>query len=197
MPVQHHSPGQDRAAQPSSLHAAMARVIGRWTEGKEDCPTPVPNLGLFRREAPAPACACLVQPSVVLVVQGAKQMLVGGHAYAYDREHFLITSLDLPASSQVIEASPDKPCMGLVLKLDLRVMAELIAQGSLPSPNDRAVDTGMGIGTITAPMLEPFKRLLDLLDEPGAIDVLAPLIQRELHYRLLMSDQADRKSTRL
>ena len=188
----HHSPAKGRTGQPGSLHAGMTSLIGRWTEGLEDCSTPVPNLGLFRRETPTQPCACLVEPSVVLVVQGAKQMLIGEHAYAYDSEHFLITSLDLPASSQVIEASQDRPCLGLVLKLDLRVMAELIAQGSLPSPNGRAVDTGMGIGTITPQMLEPFSRLLELLDEPGAIEILAPLIQREIHYRLLMSDQAPR-----
>lgn len=190
--LRHHSPDQDRTGQPGALHAAMARLIGRWTEGQEDCSTPVPNLGLFRRETPTEPCACLVESSVVLVVQGVKQMVVGGHAYEYDSDRFVITSLDLPASSQVIEASLDKPCLGLVLKLDLRVMAELIAQGNLPAPADPSVNCGIGLGTITPLMLEPLKRLLDLLDEPGAIEVLAPLIQREIHYRLLMSDQAAR-----
>ena len=191
MPSQ-HTMRQHDAAHLDVLHGAMTQVIGRWTEGQEDCSTPVANLGLFRRQVPTQPCACLVEPSVVLVSQGAKQMLVGGHAYAYDLEHFLITSLDLPAASQVIEAHPDKPCLGLVLKLDLRILAELIAQGALPSPDTRAVDTGIGIGAITPQLLEPFKRLLDLLDEPGAIEVLAPLIQREIHYRLLLSDQAAR-----
>ncbi len=191
MPSQDHI-RQHRITPLSALHAALARIIGRWSEGTEDCSTPIPNLTFFRREAPTKPCVCLVEPSVVLVVQGAKQMLMGGEAYTYDTGRFLITSLDLPASSQVVVASTNQPCLGLVLKLDLRVMAELIAQGGLPPPRDRSTDKGMGIGAVTPVMLEPFKRLLDLLDEPDAIAVLAPLIQREIHYRLLMSDQAAR-----
>lgn len=174
------------------MHERLADVIGRWTVGKEDCSTSIPNLAFFRREAPTQPCTCLVEPSIVLVVQGAKQLLIGNHAYAYDTERFLITSLDLPARSQVLEASPDQPCLGLVLRLDLRVMAELIAQSGLPLPRDRASEGGAALGTITPALLEPFGRLLALLDDPGTIAVLAPLIQREIHYRLLTGDLAGR-----
>ncbi|MFV0662799.1 AraC family transcriptional regulator [Denitromonas sp.] len=182
----------EHITQIDALHAALAPTIDRWTVGVEDRATPIPGLAFFRREVPTEACICLIEPSVVLVVQGAKQMWMGGVAYAYDKARFLITSLDLPASSQVLEASTDAPCLGLVLKLDLRMMAELIAHGGLPPPRERSDDKGMGIGTITPPLLEPFTRLLNLLDEPDAIATLAPLIQREIHYRLLMSDQAPR-----
>lgn len=175
-----------------NLQERAARSIARWTEGKRDCPTSIPDLLFFRREAPTQPDVCLVEPSVLLVVQGAKQMLFGGEAYVYDVDRFLITSLDLPANSQVTVASPDKPCLGLLLKLDLGVLAELIAQGGLPLPEKQSGDRGMGIGALTPHIMEPFKRLLDLLDEPRAIAVLAPLIQREIHYRLLMSEQAAR-----
>lgn len=190
-------PTQDQIGRPhggllGAMHEGLADVIGRWTVGKEDCSTPIPNLAFFRREARTDPCACLVEPSVVLVVQGAKQLLIGDHAYAYDTGRFLITSLDLPASSQVLEAGSDKPCLGLVLRLDLRVMAELITQLSVPPPRDRATGGSAALGTITPALLEPFSRLLALLNEPGATAVLAPLIQREIHYRLLMSDQAAR-----
>lgn len=175
-----------------AMHKGLADVIGRWTVGKEDCPTSIPNLAFFRREAPTQPCACLVESSIILVVQGAKQLLIGDRAYAYDTERFLITALDLPASSQVLEASPDQPCLGLMLKLDLRVIVELIGQSGLPPPRDRATGGSAALGTITPALLEPFSRLLALLDESGAIAVLAPLIQREIHYRLLMSDRAAR-----
>lgn len=148
-----------------------------------------PSSGAKRPPSPG---ACLVEPRIVLVVQGAKQLLIGDRAYAYNTERFLITSLDLPASSQVLEASPDQPCLGLVLGLDLRVMAELIAQSGLPPPRDRATGGSAALGTITPALLEPISRLLALLDEPGAIAVLAPLIEREIHYRLLISDLAAR-----
>ncbi|SBZ53851.1 AraC family transcriptional regulator [Klebsiella quasipneumoniae] len=118
-------------------------------------------------------------------------MWVGGQPYEYNAEKFLITSLDLPASSEVLQASTSRPCVGVAYKLDQRVLMELIAQGSLPPIKKRDAGTGVGIGTVTDVLLEPFCRLLSLLDEPEAIPVLGPLIQREIHYRLLMSDQSD------
>ena len=174
----------------TAMHQSMARVIANRTETTDEWATPIPNLNFFRRDEPAEPCTCQVEPSVVLVVQGAKQIQVGGDAYHYDNTRFLITSLDLPANSGVITASDEQPCLGFWLKLDLRLLAELIAQGHLPPPKERAAATSVGLGTVTPAILEPFCRLLGLLDEPEAIEILAPLIQREIHYRLLMSDQA-------
>ena len=187
-------PTQEHAGTLDALREAMIASIGRRTIGQFDCSTPISGLAFFRREAPMPPTICLVEASIVLVVQGEKQMLAGGEAYPYNIHRFLITSLDIPANSQVVTASPDNPCLGLALKLDLRTMAELIAQGGLPLPEDRSSDRGavIGLGTVTPMLLEPFKRMLDLLDEPSAIPILAPLIEREIHYRLLMSDQAAR-----
>lgn len=132
----------------------------------------------------------MVEPSIVFVVQGSKQLLIGDQAFAYDTGRVLLNSLDVPASSQVLEASPERPCMGLVLKLDLRVMAELISHSGLPPPRERANEGGTSLGTMTPALLEPFGRLLALLDEPSAIGVLSPLIEREIHFRLLTSDLA-------
>ncbi|MBS1187905.1 MAG: AraC family transcriptional regulator [Burkholderiaceae bacterium] len=174
------------------LHMMLVPIIERWTRGVEDCSTPIASLTFFRREAPTEPAICLVEPSVVLVVQGKKRMWLGGNAYDYDTGHTLITSLELPANSEVVVASPAQPCLGLALKLDLRVMAELVAHSGLPSPRGKLSDSGMGIGVLTPQVLEPFQRLLDLLDEPEAIEVLSPLILREIYYRLLMSDQAAR-----
>jgi len=171
-------------------HEALVGIIEQRTEGVRDWPTPIPNLGFWRREKPEPPAICMVAPSVVLVAQGTKKMWVGDQCYEYDTDRLLITSLDLPANSEVVTASPQKPCLGLVLNLDLRLLADLISQGSLPPPMEKPGDRGMGIGTVTPHIIEAFRRLLDLLDEPEAIPVLAPLIQREIHYRLLMSNQA-------
>lgn len=191
MPVQLQIERRDNGSL-DAIHADLADLIGGRTVGQEDCATEIDNLAFFRREALTGPCACLVQPSIVVVVQGAKQMLVGNQAYVYDTERFLINSLDLPAQSQVLEASPDQPCLGLSFKLDLSVMTELISQTRLPPPRVRATEASTALGTITPALLEPFRRLLGLLDEPADMAVLAPLIEREIHYRLLKSDLAPR-----
>lgn len=174
------------------MQSDIARVIERHTRGAADCATPIPELSLFRREAPARPAVCMVEPSIVMVAQGAKRLLVGGEGYAYDAERFLVTSLDLPANSEVLTASALEPCVGLVLKLDIRLLAELIAQAPETPPRERSLRTSVGVGSITLAFLDPVARLLALLDEPAAVPVLAPLIQREIHYRLLATDQAPR-----
>ncbi|WP_054921361.1 AraC family transcriptional regulator [Pseudomonas sp. NBRC 111138] len=176
---------------PTPLNA-LIQSIGSRMPSPGDYAMPIPGLGFYRREQPAAPVVCMVEPCIVLVAQGEKQLWVGGEGYPYDTSRFLVTSLDIPANSEVLAASPEQPCLGLTFKLDLRMLAELIAQGGLPPVRERAVMKGVGIGTVTDGMLAAFARLVALLDEPEAIPVLAPLIQREIHYRLLKSDQAGR-----
>jgi AraC-like DNA-binding protein len=182
----------DNDPQPTSPQEKLAQIIGAQISKPGDYGTAITGLGFFRREHPAPPIVCMVEPSIILVTRGEKQLWVGGEGYPYDRSRFLITSLDLPANSEVLAASPEHPCVGLTLKLDLRMLAELIAQSDLPPTRGRSVAKGVGIGSVTPAMLASFERLLALLEEPESIPVLAPLIQREIHYRLLQSDQASR-----
>lgn len=182
----------DHSAPNAVPQQALAQTIGAHISQPGDCSTAIAGLGLFRREQPSPPVVCMVEPSIILVAQGEKRLWVGGEGYPYDPSRFLLTSLDLPANSEVLVASPQQPCVGLTLKLDLRMLAELIAQCGLPPSRERSVATSVGIGTATTQLLASFGRLLELLDEPDAIPVLAPLIQREIHYRLLISDQAAR-----
>jgi len=167
-------------AEVGALHDSMAGIISRWVTEEADFSTPIPNLNFFRRDAPSQPDFCLIEPSVVLVVQGEKKIAIGGEEYPYDTSHFLITSLDLPATSQVVSASPEVPCLGFALKLDLRMLAELVAQGSVPPPKERAAASSIGLGAVSTDILEPFNRLLKLMDEPESIGVLAPLIEREM-----------------
>lgn len=176
----------------AALQARLAAAIARRTSGDEDQATAISSLGLFRRERLTDPCPCEIQPSIVLVATGAKQLLIGDLPYIYDIKRFVIASLDLPGTSQVLEASPEKPCLGLVFRLDMRLLAELIAHVRLPSTRHRLPDGSAAIGTLTPDLLGPFARLLDLLDAPDDIAVLAPLIEREIHYRLLKTDAASR-----
>jgi AraC-like DNA-binding protein len=168
-----------------ALRQDLVEVIDRQTVGEENCVTSIKNLFFFRRESLTEPCDCVVEPSIVFVVQGVKQLLVGDMSFVYD------TGNILPAKSQVLEASIDSPCLGLMFKLDLRIIAEIIAQSDLPPPRD-AAEGGTAIGTMTSSLLEPFARLVALSNEPEAISILAPLIEREIHFRLLKSDLAPR-----
>lgn len=189
MPLTSASTSACRASDTVQLRA-LTNIIGHLTPASGDFPTAIADLGLFRREAPSPPVMCILAPSIVLVVQGAKEMVIGGDVYPYDTTRFLITSLDVPANSAVTLASADAPCLGLVFKLDVRTLTELIAQGDVPTPKARAVGKSAGIASLTSALLDPLARLVDLLQEPDAIPVLWPLLQREIHFRLLTCDQA-------
>jgi AraC-like DNA-binding protein len=157
-----------------------------------DFATSIPGLSLFRRDQSAPPAVCMIEPSLILVGRGEKRLWVGGVGYSYDHSRFLVSSLDLPANSEVIAASAKHPCVGLVLKLDVSMLAEVINKGGLPATRQRMEGTGAGIGHMSSALEGAFDRLLALLDEPEAIPVLAPLILREIHYRLLQTDQGPR-----
>jgi len=180
------------AAPRGARHPALTRIIESRVSGTGDYETAIPNLRFFRRDEVAPPTICMVESSIVFVAQGAKRLWVGGEGYLYDSSRLLVTSLDLPGGSEVLAASAEQPCMGLALKLDMRVLAELIAHGGLPAPDGATAGAGIGIGAATADILAPLERLLALLDDPQAIPVIAPLIQREIYYRLLRGDQAAR-----
>ena len=175
-----------------TAQAALAERITRWTMERDLPAAAIPALTLRRWEAPTEPASSMHEPSVCLIAQGAKQVLLGDDVYVYDAHHFLITSVDLPVVAQVIEASREKPYLGLMLKLDQREIAQLMVDSNLPLPRTQQAGRGMAVSEVSLPLLNAFQRLIDLLDEPEDIPILAPLVQREILYRLLVSDQGPR-----
>jgi len=60
----------------------------------------------------------MYEPSICLIAQGVKHVLLGDDTYVLDVHHFLITSVDLPTVVRIIKARPEKPYLGLTLNLD-------------------------------------------------------------------------------
>jgi len=174
------------------VREALGKSIARWTGKAEQLETAIPGLGLFRREAPTQPMGGMYEPSVCLITQGAKRVLLGDDSYVYDARHFLLSSLHLPTVAQIIEASPEQPCLGLRLKLDQREISQLMVDSNLPAPRAQQSSRGMATGEVTLPLLNAFQRLIDLLAEENDIPILAPIIQREIIYRLLVGDQGAR-----
>lgn len=171
---------------------ALRKSIARWTEKGEQHVTAVPGLSLFRRIEPTEPISGMYEPSICLVAQGAKRVLLGDDTYVYDAQHYLITSVHLPTIVQIITASPEKPYLGLRLKLDQRDISQLIVDSNLPPRRAQQSSRGMATGEVTLPLLAAFHRLIDLLADERDIPILAPIIQREIIYRLLVGDQGAR-----
>ena len=174
-----------------ALEALTKSIAGRIDKG-DQIETVIPGLAIWRRSEPTQPTGGMYEPSICLASQGAKRVVLGDDVYVYDAHHFLITSVDLPTVWQITEASREKPCVGLVLKLDRREISKLMVDSNLPPPRAQQSSRGMATGEVTLPLLSAFQRLIDLLAEPKDIPILAPIIQREILYRLLVGDQGAR-----
>lgn len=172
--------------------AVLAEKIAQWTSDGDDPETGIPALTLRRFEAPTEKASYLQEPSICVIAQGSKRVLLNEEEYEYDARHFLLTSVNVPVIAQVLEASTDKPYLSLMLKLDQRSITQLMVDSNLPAPRSKEASRGMAMGEVTPPLVDSLIRLIDLIDEPADIPILAPMVQREIIYRLLTGDQGRR-----
>ena len=179
----------------SSIEAGkecLSNKIARWTDGKNRFDTPIRGLDLHRWEAPTEPTSYMLAPSICLIGQGRKRLFLGEDVFNYDANSFLITSVELPVVAQITEASTDKPYLGLTMQLDLRVISQLMLDHDMSSSRPSNDRLAIAVSETSAPLLDAFNRLLSLLEQPDDIPALAPLIQQEIFYRLLMSEQGPR-----
>ncbi len=148
--------------------------------------TAVPGLVLYRSARATTPIAVVYEPMLCVVAQGRKRVVVGDAVRHYDTAHSLVVTLDLPVLGSVVEASDSAPYLALSLRLERTELAALLLQmpagATAPtSPRQRGLDVAPLAPTVADACL----RLAQLLDAPDDIPVLAPLIRRELLYRLL------------
>jgi AraC-like DNA-binding protein len=170
----------------------LGKTIARYTEHEDLTATATPGLSFFRRNEPSEPVGGMYEPSVCVIAQGAKRVVLGDDTFVYDPRHYLITSLHLPTVVQIIDATREKPCLGLALKLDLREISQMMVGSNLPAPRMQRSSRGMATGEMTLPLLNAFQRLVDLLEDEEAIPILVPIVQREIMYRLLVGEQGTR-----
>jgi AraC-like DNA-binding protein len=149
--------------------------------------TPIPRLTLVRAEEPTIPLRTTYEPLVCLVVQGRKRAILGERIFDYGRGTFLVVTVDLPVVGEICEANAARPYLAVSLALEPAVLASVILEapdGTIPV----APATGMAVDPAPAELVEAFLRLVRLLERPRDIPVLAPLIEREILYRLLQGE---------
>lgn len=182
----------DEDSQVVELRSELARKIAAHTPVAGEQATAVPGLLLYRRTTPTACYPGNYEPSLNVFAQGRKRVNLGGRSYVCDGSTFLLTAVDLPVMSQILTATEEVPLLSFLLKLDMGVVREILAQEEFHVPEVPGQDHGIAIGKTTAELLMPCSRLLDLLDAPQDISFLSNLIQREIAYRLLRGPQGHR-----
>ena len=153
------------------LRTELAKKIAWFIGPSEKRITEVPGLVLVRRTAPTAPCTGTYTPSVIVVAQGSKRVELGQTTFIYDQSRFLLTSIDLPIVSQVIDASEAKPLLALALGLEMTAVRELLSREEVHVREVPRETAAMVTGEITAELLSACCRLIDLLANPQDIPV--------------------------
>ncbi len=178
----------DRAqANREELAERIAQAIHR--DGKLE---PLKGLHFNRISSSAEPCHSVSIPAFCVIAQGSKEVLLGSDRYQYDPSHYLLATAELPVVSQILEASKEKPYLSLRLDLDSTLVGSVMVEAGYPSPQRGANVKAINVSPLDAPLLDAVVRLVRLLDSPAEAHVLAPLIKREIIYRLLMGEQGNR-----
>jgi AraC-like DNA-binding protein len=171
--------------------ARLASAVERQAAEDGAYDTAIPALRLSRFSAPSDLVALVYEPSLCLVAQGAKEVLLADETYRLDPAGSLLVSVDLPVAARVIEASAGRPYLAVRISLDPAVVGELLADG-MPAPPLGAPSRALALTPVGPALLDAVSRLVDLLDAPRDIVPLAPLVLREITYRVLARPQGVR-----
>ena len=174
------------------MRKELARKIAALAPALGENPTAVPGLALYRRTTPTACYRAVYEPSLTVFVQGRKRINLGGTVYLCDSSSFLLTSIDVPVESQIIEASEQVPMLTMNLRLDMPIVREVLSREDLPEPVTSGQRHGLAVGVTGAGLLAACSRLIDLLDVPEDIPFLSHLIHREILYRILRTPQGER-----
>jgi AraC-like DNA-binding protein len=185
------------------MRELLERLCGRVTRATDGMQpeTVVPRLGLGVARQPSAPVMAVYEPIVCLVLQGAKEVLIGDQALRYDASSCFVASVDLPVTGTIVEASQSRPYVVTSLALDRDTLASLLVDLA-PDPIG-APSAGFAVERVTPELLEAWDRLLELLDTPGDVPFLAAAREREVLYRLLqgahgpMLRQVAREDSRL
>jgi AraC-like DNA-binding protein len=172
----------------------LAALLNRHTEGKGDGfhPTSIAPLEFARESLTGTMLHGVSAPMLAIVVQGKKGAALGEEIYRYGEAQYLVVSVDQPISGFIIEATPDRPYLGFKLDLDPRELCEIIAAQTRAIADKKETSVrGFFVSTADVSLLDCALRLTRLLDTPQDIPILAPMMIREIYYRLLIGEQSE------
>jgi AraC-like DNA-binding protein len=170
----------------------LVSIIKRFAPEDGVFPTTIPQLHMVCHERPIDSFPTLVQPALCILAQGSKDVRLGEENYTYDPLNYMVISVAMPISGCIQHATPANPNLALRIDIDPAQINALIAEAGPMSVPTRPAGRGLYVEKIDTQLLDAVLRLTRLLSTPKDIAMLAPLIQREIIYRLLRSQQGHR-----
>jgi len=146
----------------------------------------VGGLSVYHSSAPTVIQPVFYQPVLCLVLQGAKQIIAAGREMTFSKGQSLIVSIDLPIVSRVVQASPREPYLAIALRIDMAVLREIAGEVDLAASEGEPADA-ISLAEADEALVDAMERLFGLVEKPAAAAVLQPLIEREIHFWMLMA----------
>ena len=185
--------------------AELTALLERHTGWDGSHPTAIAPLSLHRLSAPMPPVHSVLKPTFCITAQGGKLAVLGEETHLHDPARYLLLSVDLPLTVQIIEATLEEPYLGLCLDIDPQQVSLLLLEMEGMEPGGKEAGRGHGgsesrtpapcglsLSPTDVPLLDAVLRLLRLLDTPEDVPMLAPPAVREILYRLLTGEQGGR-----
>jgi AraC-like DNA-binding protein len=173
----------------SSLQNELAGYIEKYTGTDGTHATPIPDLSFIRASNESEMIHSIHEPALCIVAQGRKLIMLAQECYFYGPSSYLVVSLELPISGQVIQASPERPYLCLRLDWDRHQIFDLLKSCQETRPKKSDSKKALFVSPMNQALLDAVVRLVRLLDTPEDIPVLAPLITKEILYRILQEEQ--------
>lgn len=153
---------------------------------------PLKGLYLHRSSSPKEPLYGVSDPAFCVIAQGSKEVFLSNERYQYDPYHYLLVTAELPLAGHVLDASKERPYLSLRLKLDATLVGSVMVEAVHHSPQNHTGVRAINVSSLDADLLDAVVRLVRLLDTPAEAPFLAPLITREIVYRLWKGEQGDR-----
>ncbi|SFS63571.1 AraC family transcriptional regulator [Paenibacillus sp. BC26] len=167
----------------------LAHLIHQHAPSSGTHQTIVPSLQLMHATHLSEPLEAVYKPSICVVAQGAKTSTLADETYRYDPSNYLITSVELPIVGRIIEASPGIPYLSLKLSFDTDMILDIVKEMNRPVDISNERSRGITVNRPSPSLLESIVRLMQLLHEPDDAPILAPLVIREILYRVLQGEQ--------
>ncbi|MDD2358662.1 MAG: AraC family transcriptional regulator [Thiovulaceae bacterium] len=159
--------------------------------GNERITTSIDALRFYHISNPTQMIATVYEPSICIIVQGAKAVGLGDELHGYDPDSYLLASVHMPAHVRVSKASPEHPYIGLTISFTMEQIFNVLKDLGTVSKSQRSPKRGLYFGDMQLRLLEPITRLVRLLDSPEDIPIMTPLILKEILYVLMRDEGGD------
>lgn len=170
----------------------LADLIARFAPGDGSHQTAIPQICLYRASCIAEPLHSVYEPSFCIVAQGSKRSMVADRVYVYDKAKYLVIKVDVPIISQHLDATPERPFLSLRMGLNPASIAALMIERGIKPMASEEPGPALVVSDVTSELIDASVRMLRLLETPEDIPTLAPLIEREILYRLLQGEQTSK-----